>query len=56
MADNPYHCSCQMQWMVNPGYNERLPIIADLEDAECLVNYYGNITSVARMCLHAVET
>ena len=49
MADNPYHCSCQMQWMVNPGYNERLPIIADLEDAECLVNYYGNSTSVARM-------
>ena len=49
MSDNPYHCTCQIQWMVNPGYNERLPIIADLDQAECMVNYYGNSTSVARM-------
>ena len=49
MAGNPYECTCEMQWMVNPGYNERLPTIADLEETECLVNYYGNSTSLARM-------
>ena len=49
MAENPFQCSCDMQWMVNPGYNDRLPFIADLEEAECQVNYYGNSTSIARM-------
>ena len=49
MSSNPFHCSCEMQWMVNPAYSERLPAIADLEEAECLVNYYGNTTATARM-------
>ena len=49
MSSNPFHCSCEMQWMVNPAYSDRLPLIADLEEAECLVNYYGNTTATARM-------
>ena len=70
MADNPFQCSCQMQWLVNPSNGDRweflkkhkiqfgqlpknlprrLPHLADLEQAECLVNYHGNSTAVARL-------
>ena len=47
MSENPFHCSCDLQWIVNPAYQDRLPIIEDLDQAECLVNYYGNHTSKA---------
>ena len=46
---NPFHCSCQMQWIVNQANGDRLPHLADLEEAECLVNYHGNTTAVARL-------
>jgi len=49
MSENPFQCSCQMQWLVNPGHSERLPNMADLDEAECLVNYHGNNTAVAKL-------
>ena len=70
MADNPFQCSCQMQWIVNPSNGDRLelqkhkiqfgeipqpapflrlPHLADLDKAECLVNYHGNSTAVAKL-------
>ena len=49
VSANPFHCSCDMQWLVNPAYTDRLPEFADLAEAECLVNYYGNTTAVARI-------
>ena len=37
-----------MQWLVAPaGRQERLPLLADLDQAECEVRYHGNRTALA---------
>ena len=49
LSGNPFHCTCDVQWMVSQRSADRLPQLTDLSQIECLVNYNGNSTVLARM-------